>query len=146
MSWWKWMIIGIVAFIVLGIIFSAINKKFIRNYGISLYGGAMLTLISFGLLAIGIFVLKCNLPGIVCIGLCAVLLIFVLIYDVKKCGGAGLGAFVLQIIFCVAGLLVFIDLLFNRGRSSYRTVLKNERNKNDYRNDRNGRNRDDRYY
>lgn len=140
MQWWQWVLIGIAAFIVLGIIFSVINRKFVRNYGFSLYGGALLTVLAFGLLALGIFVFKAKGLGFVFMGACALILLVMLIYDIKKCGGGvGAAAFFLQIIFCAAGVFVIFDLMLNKGRSTYRSAMRNERNKRHYRDDRDGR-------
>ena len=39
MDWWVWLIIAIVAVVVLGLIAGAINRFFIRRYGVSLFVG-----------------------------------------------------------------------------------------------------------
>ncbi len=144
MDWWVYLIIAIVAFAILAIIFTSINKKFIRKYGFSLYGGGILLLIAVGSIVGGYFCIDRGgfIPYIL-FAVGAIALLITLIYDFKKCGfGGGILALFLQILFCAPSILVVFDLLFNRGRS---TLNSSYGYKRDYRAYREGRRDNDEY-
>lgn len=119
MEWWKYLIIGFVALIVLCIIFYAINRAFRRRYGFSLYGGAALMLLAIACVVGGIFLRKdSTFIAYGLFGVAGLLTLITLIYDIKKCGGVGFFALILQIIFSVPVLVVVIDIFTNKGRST----------------------------
>lgn len=126
MKWYYWLIIGVVALIVLAIIMSAINRSFRRKYGMSLFGGGFLMLLAVGLCVGGYFLAKSTKIGYALFAAAAIILLIVLIYDFKKCGfGAGLGALILQIIFCAPSIFVVFDIMFNKGRSVNSAAVRN---------------------
>ncbi len=119
---WVYVVIGIVALLVLVLIFYFINRAFRRRYGFSLYGGGLLMLVTGGGIAGGAILLKGGeLNKIICfalIGVGVLAFIITLIYDIKKCGGAAILAIILQIIFCAPSLLLIFDIFFNKGRNT----------------------------
>lgn len=134
MDWWVWLIIAIVAFVVLGLIAGAINRFFIRRYGVSLFVGGFFALIAAACIAGGVFLVKDGSGvGWALVALGAVILLVLMIIDFKKCGVVtGLFALVLQIVFCVPGILLILDLLFNHGRSTLASRNKASRAYNEY--------------
>lgn len=108
MDWWVWLIIAIVAVVVLGLIAGAINRFFIRRYGVSLFVGGFFALIAAACIAGGVFLVKDGSGvGWALVALGAVILLVLMIIDFKKCGVVtGLFALVLQIVFCVPGILL----------------------------------------
>lgn len=134
MDWWVWLIIAIVAVVVLGLIAGAINRFFIRRYGVSLFVGGFFALIAAACIAGGVFLVKDGSGvGWALVGVGAVILLILMIIDFKKCGVVtGLFALVLQIVFCVPGILLILDLLFNHGRSTIASRNKTSRAYNEY--------------
>lgn len=134
MDWWVWLIIAIVAVVVLGLIAGAINRFFIRRYGVSLFVGGFFALIAAACIAGGVFLVKDGSGvGWALVALGAVILLVLMIIDFKKCGVVtGLFALVLQIVFCVPGILLILDLLFNHGRSTIASRNKTSRAYNEY--------------
>ena len=134
MDWWVWLIIAIVAVVVLGLIAGAINRFFIRRYGVSLFVGGFFALIAAACIAGGVFLVKDGSGvGWALVALGAVILLILMIIDFKKCGVVtGLFALVLQIVFCVPGILLILDLLFNHGRSTIASRNKTSRAYNEY--------------
>lgn len=134
MDWWVWLIIAIVAVVVLGLIAGAINRFFIRRYGVSLFVGGFFALIAAACIAGGVFLVKDGSGvGWALVGVGAVILLVLMIIDFKKCGVVtGLFALVLQIVFCVPGILLILDLLFNHGRSTIASRNKASRAYNEY--------------
>lgn len=134
MDWWVWLIIAIVAVVVLGLIAGAINRFFIRRYGVSLFVGGFFALIAAACIAGGVFLVKDGSGvGWALVGVGAVILLILMIIDFKKCGVVtGLFALVLQIVFCVPGILLILDLLFNHGRSTLASRNKTSRAYNEY--------------
>ena len=134
MDWWVWLIIAIVAVVVLGLIAGAINRFFIRRYGVSLFVGGFFALIAAACIAGGVFLVKDGSGvGWALVALGAVILLVLMIIDFKKCGVVtGLFALVLQIVFCVPGILLILDLLFNHGRSTLASRNKASRAYNEY--------------
>lgn len=144
MPWWVYAIIAVVAIIVLWIVAVKVNRHFLRNYGVSLFVGGFFTLVALGLIAGGILLAReDNGIGWALLAAGAVILLIVLIVDFKKCGfGAGLLALLLQIVFAAPSILMFVDLVFNHGRSTFGARLKSSRAHNEYLANRN-RNDDD---
>lgn len=134
MDWWVWLIIAIVAVVVLGLIAGAINRFFIRRYGVSLFVGGFFALIAAACIAGGVFLVKDGSGvGWALVGVGAVILLILMIIDFKKCGVVtGLFALILQIVFCVPGILLILDLLFNHGRSTLASRNKTSRAYNEY--------------
>ena len=134
MDWWVWLIIAIVAVVVLGLIAGAINRFFIRRYGVSLFVGGFFALIAAACIAGGVFLVKDGSGvGWALVALGAVILLILMIIDFKKCGVVtGLFALILQIVFCVPGILLIFDLLFNHGRSTLASRNKASRAYNEY--------------
>lgn len=134
MDWWVWLIIAIVAVVVLGLIAGAINRFFIRRYGVSLFVGGFFALIAAACIAGGVFLVKDGSGvGWALVGVGAVILLILMIIDFKKCGVVtGLFALILQIVFCVPGILLIFDLLFNHGRSTIASRNKTSRAYNEY--------------
>lgn len=134
MDWWVWLIIAIVAVVVLGLIAGAINRFFIRRYGVSLFVGGFFALIAAACIAGGVFLVKDGSGvGWALVGVGAVILLILMIIDFKKCGVVtGLFALILQIVFCVPGILLVFDLLFNHGRSTLASRVKDSRAYNEY--------------
>lgn len=135
MEWWKWLIIALVAALALYLIFYFINRAFSRKYGFSLYVGAFIILIAAALIGVGVLLLI-NVNTIfaaVAFAVGGILALIVLIFDFKSCGGAGILAFLLQILFCVPTVFVIFDLIFNKGRNTVfnvrRDARRNRRNK-----------------
>ena len=128
MEWWVWAIIALIVVAVLSAVAFSVNRAFRRRYGVSLFGGGFLLLIGIACLIGGVLLVK----GGTTIGFAlfigtAVTFIFTLIYDFKKCGGAGILAFLLQLLFCVPSLLIIFDVLFNRGRSTIQASIDEDR-------------------
>lgn len=119
MPWWGWVILALIVVIVLSVVLFKVNRAFRRRYGVSLFGGGFLLLIGIACLGGGIALVHngSTIGAALFIGT-AITFIFTLVYDFKKCGGAGLLAFLLQLVFCIPSLLVVFDILFNRGRST----------------------------
>lgn len=134
MDWWVWLIIAIVAVVVLGLIAGAINRFFIRRYGVSLFVGGFFALIAAACITGGVFLVRDGSGvGWALVALGAVILLVLMIIDFKKCGVVtGLFALVLQIVFCVPGILLILDLLFNHGRSTLASRNKTSRAYNEY--------------
>ena len=134
MDWWVWLIIAIVAVVVLGLIAGAINRFFIRRYGVSLFVGGFFALIAAACIAGGVFLVKDGSGvGWALVGVGAVILLVLMIIDFKKCGVVtGLFALILQIVFCVPGILLIFDLLFNHGRSTLASRNKASRAYNEH--------------
>ena len=134
MDWWVWLIIAIVAVVVLGLIAGAINRFFIRRYGVSLFVGGFFALIAAACIAGGVFLVRDGSGvGWALVGVGAVILLILMIIDFKKCGVVtGLFALILQIVFCVPGILLILDLLFNHGRSTIASRNKTSRAYNEY--------------
>lgn len=128
-KWAIWLIVGIAAFIVLGLILRKINRSFSLKYGFSIYGGAFLMLLAIGGAVGGAFMVKNDIKiGYALFALTVILLLITLIYDFKKCGlGGGILALFLQIVFCLPSLFIVFDLLFNRGRTTLHTSVNNDR-------------------
>lgn len=142
----KYIIIGIVAFIVLGIILHFINKSYYMKYGYNLYGGgiAMLLVIA---CAAGAFLLSKTSVSIAMIlgGAGVVILIILIVVNTKRFGfGAGIGALILQIIFSVPSLLLIIELISGKGYSSTYNSISREQRKMEQ--ERQRRNNDRNYY
>ena len=117
---WAYIVGGIVAVIVFGLIMHFSNRSFRIKYDMSLYGGGLLMLITIAAVFLGIFVFQDNMPvKIGCFVGAGVLALITIIYDIKKCGGAGVLAFFLQIIFCVGSLFVVIDFFKGNNVSYY---------------------------
>ncbi len=134
MEWWVYAIIAVVAFIIFMIIATAINRAFLRKYGISIFVGGFFALLAAGGIVGGVFIVKSGSGiGWALLGVGAVILLILLIVDFKKCGFAvGIFAFLLQAVFCAPSILLLVDLLFNGGRSTFRSRLKSERARNEY--------------
>ena len=128
MDWWVWLIIAIVAVVVLGLIAGAINRFFIRRYGVSLFVGGFFALIAAACIAGGVFLVRDGSGvGWALVGVGAVILLILMIIDLKKCGVVtGLFALILQIVFCVPGILL------NHGRSTIASRNKTSRAYNEY--------------
>ncbi len=134
MDWWMYLIIGIVVFIALAVFFNLVNRKFVRKHGFSLYGGGVLLLISALSIGFGVATIieETGALWYVLIGIGVVLTLLTLVFDIKRCGAlAGIGAFILQILFAVPSILIIFDLIFNRGRNVF-----SARNSIDYSRDR----------
>ena len=134
MPWWVYVIIAIVALIVLIVIANKVNRAFLRRYGVSLFVGGFFTLLAAGCIAGGIFLVTDGSGiGWGLVGLGAIILLIVAIFDFKRCGfGAGLLAILLQIIFCAPSILLVVDLIFNHGRSTFGSRVKSSRAHNEY--------------
>ena len=121
-SWAKYLIIALVAVIVLSIIFSLINRKFKRTYGINLFVGGFFLLLAVGAIAGGVLLgLKVSKFGYALILVGLIIAIIVFVQDVKKCGGVGVVAWLCQLVFCVPTIFLIFDLVFNKGRSTAMT-------------------------
>ncbi len=134
MPWWVYVIIAIVALIVLIVIANKVNRAFLRRYGVSLFVGGFFTLLAAGCIAGGIFLVADGSGiGWGLVGLGAIILLIVAIFDFKRCGfGAGLLAILLQIIFCAPSILLVVDLIFNHGRSTFGSRVRSSRAHNEY--------------
>ncbi len=122
MEWWMYLIIGIVVFAVLALFFTLVNRKFIRKYGFSLYGGGIALLIGAVSIAFGVLTIieETGALSYVLIGIGALMIVLTLVLDFRKCGAlGGIGAFLLQLLFCVPSILVLFDLIFNKGRNTF---------------------------
>lgn len=119
-EWLKYLLIALGAVVVLAIILHFVNRAFRNKYGFGLYGGALLMLLAAAgigggaVLAVG----GTTLWGVVLIVVGIIPLIITLVWDFKICGGAGVWAFLLQILFCVPALFVIFDIIFNKGNST----------------------------
>lgn len=117
--WLKWVIGIVVAIIVLFTILIFANRAFRHKYGFSLYGGGFLMLLGVAACVGGVLMIMAEMKlGYALFIITAITVIVTLVYDFKKCGGAGILAFILQILFCLPCVLVIFDVLFNRGRST----------------------------
>lgn len=117
---WAYIVGGIVAVIVFGLVMHFSNRSFRIKYNMSLYGGGLLMLIAIAAVILGILVFQDDMPvKIGCFVGAGVLALITIIYDIKKCGGAGVLAFILQIIFCVGSLFVVIDFFKGNNISHY---------------------------
>lgn len=112
---WQWIVIAIVAVIVISIIMHFVNRAFRVNYNLNLFGGGLLMLLAIGACVGGFFLMK-NDGGIISYALFAVAalcVIITLIYDIKKCGGMGIIAFLCQIVFSVGALALILEFKQN---------------------------------
>lgn len=134
MPWWVYVIIALVALVILIVIANKINRAFLRRYGVSLFVGGFFSLIAAGCIAGGIFLVAGESAiGWGLVGLGAVILLIVAVFDFKRCGfGAGLLALLLQIVFCAPSILIVVDLLFNHGRSTFGSRVKASRAHTEY--------------
>lgn len=134
MPWWVYVIIALVALVILIVIANKINRAFLRRYGVSLFVGGFFALLAAGCIAGGIFLVAGESAiGWGLVGLGAVILLIVAVFDFKRCGfGAGLLAILLQIIFCAPSILLVVDLIFNRGRSTFGSRVKASRAHTEY--------------
>lgn len=134
MPWWVYVIIAVVALIILIVVANKINRAFLRRYGVSLFVGGFFCLLGAGGIAGGIFLVASGSGiGWGLVGLGAVILLIVAVFDFKRCGfGAGLLALLLQVIFCAASILLVVDLIFNRGRSTFSSRSKASRAHTEY--------------
>lgn len=119
-EWLKYLLIALGAVVVLAIILHFVNRAFRNKYGFGLYGGALLMLLAVAGIGGGAFLAVggTTLWGVVLIVIGIIPLIITLVWDFKKCGGAGIWAFLLQILFCVPALFVIFDIIFNKGNST----------------------------
>ncbi len=119
-EWLKYLLIALGAVVVLAIILHFVNRAFRNKYGFGLYGGALLMLLAVAGIGGGVFLAVggTTLWGVVLIVIGIIPLIITLVWDFKKCGGAGIWAFLLQILFCVPTLFVIFDIIFNKGNST----------------------------
>lgn len=120
-DWLKYLLIALGAAIVLAIVFHFVNKAFRNKYGFGLYGGALLMLLAAAGIGGGAYLATSGnntLWGVVLIAVGIIPLVITLVWDFKKCGGAGIWAFLLQIVFCVPALFVIFDIIFNKGNST----------------------------
>lgn len=108
---WQWIVIGAVAFIVACVIMHFVNRAFRVNYDINLFGGGLLMLIAIGSAVGGYFLMKGDGKTLsyALFAVAAACVIVTLVYDVKKCGGMGIVAFLCQIIFSVGALLLILE-------------------------------------
>lgn len=144
MQWWVWLIIVVVVVAVLAAVAFSVNRAFRRRYGVSLFGGGFLLLIGVASVAGGIVLGKNGMPiGYALLIVTAITFLFTLIYDFKKCGGAGIVAFLLQLVFCIPSLLIIFDVLFNRGRATLQASI--DEDIRERRRDRRRRRQDDYY-
>lgn len=119
-EWLKYLLIALGAVVVLAIIFHFVNRAFRNKYGFGLYGGALLMLLAAAGIGGGGYLAAtgATLWGVALIVLGIIPLVITLVWDFKKCGGAGIWAFLLQIVFCVPALFVIFDIIFNKGKST----------------------------
>lgn len=148
MKWYVWLIIALVAVIVLSIIFSLINRKYKRTYGINLFVGGFFLLLAVGAAVGGILIgLKINKFGFALLIVSFLISLLVFIQDVKRCGfGAGLGAWFCQLVFCVPTVFLIFDLVFNKGRGVSSSTRYSDRDMRYYREQQRNKRNDDRYY
>jgi uncharacterized membrane protein len=127
-----YVIAGIIAVIVFSIIMHFINRSYRIRYNMNLMGGGFLVLVVAACVTGGVLLMKSGTGNkfipYALFALGAVITICVFAYDIKKCGGgAGFGAFILQIIFSLGCILTLIDLFANNGRSVCNTGVGEER-------------------
>ena len=115
-----WIIVGIVGIIVFSIIMHFINREFRIRYSVNLFGGGLLMLLAGGGIALGILGLNGTIGkgvGYVGLAVAAFCILFTLIYDFKKCGGAGILAFLCQAVFAPCSLFLIFELFSSHGRA-----------------------------
>lgn len=119
-DWLKIVLIALGVAIVLSVVFHFVNRAFRNKYGFGLYGGALLMLLAAAGIGGGGYLVATGttLWGVVLIAVGIIPLVITLVWDFKKCGGAGIWAFLLQIVFCVPALFVIFDIIFNKGNST----------------------------
>lgn len=114
-SWLIYIAIALVAVIVIGIIMVRINRYYRINFNLNLIWGCAVMCVAVIAVAVGIIFLINNTVDstALCYGLIAVgivLMVIRLIINIKKCGGGkGFLAFLVQLIFCVPGLIAVFD-------------------------------------
>lgn len=132
---WQWVVIAIVAVIVLCVIMHFVNRAFRVNYNLNLFGGGLLMLVAIGACVGGYFLLKSDSKVIAfaLFAVAALCVIITLVYDIKKCGGMGLVAFLCQILFSVGSLCLILEFKQNgyirNSASEDRIVAKKRRQK-----------------
>ncbi len=136
-----WVIVGIVGAIVLSIIMHFINREFRIRYDLNLFGGGLLMILAIGGIVLGFLALNGKLAskaiGFVGFGVAALLIIITLVYNCKKCGGAGFLAFLCQLIFAPGALLLVFSFFSSKGRtytdtSWERRKIREERQRRGY--------------
>ncbi len=146
---YTWLIvaaIALVAVIVIGIIMIRINRYYRINFNLNLIWGCAVMCLAVAAVAVGVvFLINGTLDSnAVCYGMIAVgivLIIIRLIINIKKCGGSkGFLAFLVQLLFCVPGLIALFDRFkinsTNVAQRSYEDrYVANERRKRNNRDD-----------
>ena len=114
-------IIGaVVAVIVFSIVMHFINREFRIRYRLNLFGGGLLMILAIGGVVAFFLGLKGTIPkglGFAGLVIALILIILTLVYDCKKCGGAGVLALLCQIVFAPCALFLILELFSNSGRS-----------------------------
>lgn len=133
MNWLKIAILAILGVIILGIIMLVFNRKYKRKYNYSLYKGGIVVLFCVGIGVIGYVLLKTSsILGIGLLSVAAVILLFVALIDIKRCGVfAGIGGLLLQIICCVPCFFSIFTISKNSDKFS-KDKFSNSRGKNRY--------------
>lgn len=114
-TWLIFAAIALVAIIVIGVIMIRINRHYRINYNLNLIWGCAVMCLAVAAVAVGVILLINNTidSAAVCYGLIAVgvvLMIIRLIINIKKCGGGkGFLAFLIQLVFCIPGLIAVFD-------------------------------------
>lgn len=125
-----YVIAGIVGLIVFSVAMHFINREFRIRYRLNLIGGGLLMLLAIGAAVGGILLLTKTdkkIFGFVLFGVTALFSLITLIYDCKKCGGAGVLAFLCQILFCVPALCLVLELFSGKGTTMARDYRREER-------------------
>ncbi len=125
----KYIIIGIVAVIVLSIIWHFLSKSYYGKYGHGLFGGGVAMVFVIGGVILAVFMAKTNTMIAAGGGIAAAIIFFILVaVNTKRFGfGAGIGALILQTIFSVPSLLLIVELFTNKGYSSTANAMHNSR-------------------
>ncbi len=107
---------AIVGIILLGVILNRINIVFRARYNLSLWGGAFLMMVAEILVVVAIIWVDNTIAKVIMCVVAGILAIITLIFNIKKAGGMGVLALLLQMIFSIGCPFMILGLFTRQGR------------------------------